>query len=280
MYMTAIWISSRHTFILSRTTQPGWHTRWVSFQHTILPSNPWYHLSANSSGLIFVVVIFLWGSILCYVIIPFDMRTLSTSGVLVNRRHDYSFHLPHWAWAAINHHFTASDERSTPMSNRDSSAPVYSISQNTDDGKHKADMNTSSTYMADLSAMVINFFVERNSHLKLSTTAKTNVAENAFGVWIELFFLLFCVQGTLPLKELTICNLQQNCNHSQPQEFAFQINGKFQLQQKGHKWVQRKYCNHLFWILLIVSNLADQSLRVEPATPAGCLQTSGWLQTS
>ncbi|XP_029975722.1 pleckstrin homology domain-containing family N member 1 [Salarias fasciatus] len=32
-------------------------------------------------------------------------------------------------------------------------------------------------------------------------------------------------QGTLPLKELTICNLQQNCNHSQPEEFAFQING-------------------------------------------------------
>ncbi|XP_028265745.1 probable pleckstrin homology domain-containing family N member 1 isoform X2 [Parambassis ranga] len=32
-------------------------------------------------------------------------------------------------------------------------------------------------------------------------------------------------QGTLPLKELTICNLQQNCNHSQPQEYAFQING-------------------------------------------------------
>ncbi|XP_063320993.1 pleckstrin homology domain-containing family N member 1 [Pelmatolapia mariae] len=32
-------------------------------------------------------------------------------------------------------------------------------------------------------------------------------------------------QGTLPLKELTICSLQQNCNHSQPQEFAFQING-------------------------------------------------------
>ncbi|XP_069545084.1 probable pleckstrin homology domain-containing family N member 1 isoform X1 [Brachyistius frenatus] len=32
-------------------------------------------------------------------------------------------------------------------------------------------------------------------------------------------------QGTLPLKELTINNLQQNCNHSQPQEFAFQING-------------------------------------------------------
>uniref|UniRef100_A0A8C5NGG6 PH domain-containing protein n=1 Tax=Gouania willdenowi TaxID=441366 RepID=A0A8C5NGG6_GOUWI len=32
-------------------------------------------------------------------------------------------------------------------------------------------------------------------------------------------------QGTLPLKELTICNLQQNCNHSQPQEFSFQING-------------------------------------------------------
>ncbi|XP_072223058.1 uncharacterized protein plekhn1 [Leuresthes tenuis] len=32
-------------------------------------------------------------------------------------------------------------------------------------------------------------------------------------------------QGTLPLKELTIFNLQQNCNHSQPQEFAFQING-------------------------------------------------------
>ncbi|KAI9530883.1 hypothetical protein NQZ68_000374 [Dissostichus eleginoides] len=32
-------------------------------------------------------------------------------------------------------------------------------------------------------------------------------------------------QGTLPLKELNICNLQQNCNHSQPQEFAFQING-------------------------------------------------------
>ncbi|CAB1336833.1 unnamed protein product [Coregonus sp. 'balchen'] len=31
--------------------------------------------------------------------------------------------------------------------------------------------------------------------------------------------------GTLPLKELTICNLQQNCNYSQPQEFAFQING-------------------------------------------------------
>jgi len=40
-------------------------------------------------------------------------------------------------------------------------------------------------------------------------------------------FLLFCVQGTLPLKELNICNLQQNCNHSQPQEFAFQINGTF-----------------------------------------------------
>ncbi|KAL1021242.1 hypothetical protein UPYG_G00010600 [Umbra pygmaea] len=32
-------------------------------------------------------------------------------------------------------------------------------------------------------------------------------------------------QGTLPLKELTICNLQQNSNNSQPQEFAFQING-------------------------------------------------------
>uniref|UniRef100_A0A3Q3KJI3 PH domain-containing protein n=1 Tax=Monopterus albus TaxID=43700 RepID=A0A3Q3KJI3_MONAL len=32
-------------------------------------------------------------------------------------------------------------------------------------------------------------------------------------------------QGTLPLKEITICNLQQNCNHSQPQDFAFQING-------------------------------------------------------
>ncbi|CAL1606014.1 unnamed protein product [Knipowitschia caucasica] len=32
-------------------------------------------------------------------------------------------------------------------------------------------------------------------------------------------------QGTLPLKELTIHNLQQNCNHSQAQEFAFQING-------------------------------------------------------
>ncbi|XP_023991369.2 pleckstrin homology domain-containing family N member 1 isoform X2 [Salvelinus sp. IW2-2015] len=32
-------------------------------------------------------------------------------------------------------------------------------------------------------------------------------------------------QGTLPLKELTICNLQENCNSSQPQEFALQING-------------------------------------------------------
>uniref|UniRef100_A0A3Q2DUB4 Pleckstrin homology domain containing, family N member 1 n=1 Tax=Cyprinodon variegatus TaxID=28743 RepID=A0A3Q2DUB4_CYPVA len=32
-------------------------------------------------------------------------------------------------------------------------------------------------------------------------------------------------QGTLPLKELSICNLQQNCNHSQPEEYAFQING-------------------------------------------------------
>ncbi|KAJ0036881.1 hypothetical protein NQD34_005558 [Periophthalmus magnuspinnatus] len=32
-------------------------------------------------------------------------------------------------------------------------------------------------------------------------------------------------QGTLPLKEITICNLQQNCNHSQAQEFSFQING-------------------------------------------------------
>ncbi|MEQ2306774.1 hypothetical protein AMECASPLE_011668, partial [Ameca splendens] len=32
-------------------------------------------------------------------------------------------------------------------------------------------------------------------------------------------------QGTLPLKELCICNLQQNCNHSQPEEYAFQING-------------------------------------------------------
>ncbi|XP_034550967.1 probable pleckstrin homology domain-containing family N member 1 [Notolabrus celidotus] len=32
-------------------------------------------------------------------------------------------------------------------------------------------------------------------------------------------------QGTLPLKEITIFKLQQNCNHSQPQEFAFQING-------------------------------------------------------
>ncbi|XP_077467101.1 uncharacterized protein plekhn1 [Stigmatopora argus] len=32
-------------------------------------------------------------------------------------------------------------------------------------------------------------------------------------------------QGTLPLKDITICNLQQNCNHSQPIEFAFQING-------------------------------------------------------
>ncbi|KAM8754787.1 uncharacterized protein plekhn1 isoform 2-T2 [Acanthopagrus schlegelii] len=32
-------------------------------------------------------------------------------------------------------------------------------------------------------------------------------------------------QGTLPLKELTISNLQQNCNHSQPEEYAFQING-------------------------------------------------------
>ncbi|XP_019718487.1 uncharacterized protein plekhn1 [Hippocampus comes] len=32
-------------------------------------------------------------------------------------------------------------------------------------------------------------------------------------------------QGTLPLKELTICNPQQNCNHSQPTEYAFQING-------------------------------------------------------
>lgn len=34
------------------------------------------------------------------------------------------------------------------------------------------------------------------------------------------------VQGTLPLKELSICNLQQNCNHSQPEEYAFQINGR------------------------------------------------------
>ncbi|XP_052338513.1 pleckstrin homology domain-containing family N member 1-like isoform X1 [Oncorhynchus keta] len=32
-------------------------------------------------------------------------------------------------------------------------------------------------------------------------------------------------QGTLPLKELTICNLQQNGHYSQPQEFALQING-------------------------------------------------------
>ncbi|KAM7404573.1 hypothetical protein PAMP_011910 [Pampus punctatissimus] len=32
-------------------------------------------------------------------------------------------------------------------------------------------------------------------------------------------------QGTLPLKELAICNLQQNCNHSQPQEYAFKISG-------------------------------------------------------
>ncbi|KAJ8016482.1 hypothetical protein DPEC_G00007690 [Dallia pectoralis] len=32
-------------------------------------------------------------------------------------------------------------------------------------------------------------------------------------------------QGTLPLKDLTICNLQENCNHSKPQEYAFQING-------------------------------------------------------
>ncbi|XP_056279259.1 pleckstrin homology domain-containing family N member 1 isoform X2 [Pseudoliparis swirei] len=32
-------------------------------------------------------------------------------------------------------------------------------------------------------------------------------------------------QGTLPLKELTICRLQQNCNNSPPQEFTFQING-------------------------------------------------------
>jgi hypothetical protein len=38
---------------------------------------------------------------------------------------------------------------------------------------------------------------------------------------------VFCaVQGTLPLKELTICNLQQNGNYSQPQEFALQINGE------------------------------------------------------
>ena len=34
------------------------------------------------------------------------------------------------------------------------------------------------------------------------------------------------MQGTLPLKELTICNLQQNGNYSQPQEFALQINGE------------------------------------------------------
>lgn len=45
-------------------------------------------------------------------------------------------------------------------------------------------------------------------------------------------FLLVRVQGTLPLKELTICNLQQNCNHSQPQEYAFQINGTFVFTQK------------------------------------------------
>ncbi|XP_061528705.1 probable pleckstrin homology domain-containing family N member 1 [Phycodurus eques] len=32
-------------------------------------------------------------------------------------------------------------------------------------------------------------------------------------------------QGTLPLKELTICDLQQNCKHSQPVEYAFQVNG-------------------------------------------------------
>ncbi|XP_061657621.1 probable pleckstrin homology domain-containing family N member 1 isoform X2 [Syngnathoides biaculeatus] len=32
-------------------------------------------------------------------------------------------------------------------------------------------------------------------------------------------------QGTLPLKELTICNLQQNSNYTQPMEYAFQVNG-------------------------------------------------------
>ena len=65
--------------------------------------------------------------------------------------------------------------------------------------------------------------------------------------WLNL--LLSCVQGTLPLKELSICNLQQNCNHSQPQEFAFQINGKFDSSGEDTSvcWHRALEChNHLF----------------------------------
>lgn len=78
--------------------------------------------------------------------------------------------------------------------------------------------------IANSAELVQQYLPELEDQLHSSTTVKEK------GTFL---FLLFRLQGTLPLKELTICNLQQNCNHSQPQEFAFQINGTFSRDTRG-----------------------------------------------
>lgn len=75
--------------------------------------------------------------------------------------------------------------------------------------------------------------------------------------------LLLCVQGTLPLKELTICNLQQNCNHSQPQEHAFQINGAFVFTKRESEWefgAERWYFLIISYSLLDLQIVANESI--------------------
>lgn len=64
-------------------------------------------------------------------------------------------HLSHKTWAAINHHFYCLLRASLRVK-KETANPLNSVSQNIDDGKCQADMNTSSNLKADLTVKVIN----------------------------------------------------------------------------------------------------------------------------
>lgn len=71
----------------------------------------------------------------------------------------------HKAWTAINHHFNVSVD-SLPQCQKEAAKHLtYSISQAIDDGKCKADMDTSLGYKSYLSVWVC-YNLELNSWLK------------------------------------------------------------------------------------------------------------------
>lgn len=161
---------------------------------------------------------------------PHTKRIISSSSLSVRYCVDKQsmvirFLMSATAWLSINHHCTVSIQCSAVNCKRDSSAPHGGVSHYRwrrvkktwmhQDLKSRARYCNSSTDWSEL-----------NSLARLGKRNYEGMLQRMFCVLHSN--MLFCLQGTLPLKELTICNLQQNCNHSQPQEFAFQINGKFQ----------------------------------------------------